>query len=191
MMWPGSRTVRLSGDRLQPWRPFVLCVACVSDQCRPGSTALHHTIYTRAWDGLSASRLDDLARQYLLRYFAWQSIMFVPCSSLSLLMAAAVASLPSMVIFSGMPWWRSAFFRNRSAASLSRCSVSRRSIMWLFLSTVSAAERGATLAGMDRVARLAFGECLREPCARLYIRGGSTWQTAVASLGEYSWVQWA
>src|SRR5262249_28837180 len=54
-----------------------------------------------------------------------------------------------------------------------------------------AAERGVTLAGMDRVAWLAFGERRREPCARLYVRGGSTWQTAVASRGEYSWVQWA
>src|SRR5262250_2818546 len=43
-------------------------------------------------------------------------------------MAASLASLPSIVIVSGSPCRRIAFFRNRSAASLSRCSVSRKSI---------------------------------------------------------------
>src|SRR5262249_3285898 len=43
-------------------------------------------------------------------------------------MAASWAALPSMVIFSGTPWRRVAFFRKRGAASSSRCSVCRKSI---------------------------------------------------------------
>src|SRR5215813_12859341 len=50
-------------------------------------------------------------------------------------MAASLASLPSMVIVSGSPLRRMAFFRNRSAASLSRYSVRRKSIVWPCLST--------------------------------------------------------
>src|SRR5206468_8654558 len=59
----------------------------------------------------------------------------VPCSALSLLMAASLAALPSMVIFSGTPWRRIAFVRNRLAACSSRASVRRKSIVWPVLST--------------------------------------------------------
>jgi len=39
-----------------------------------------------------------------------------------------IGSLPSMVIVSGRPFRRMTFFRNRKAASVSRCSVSRKSM---------------------------------------------------------------
>jgi site-specific DNA recombinase len=42
---------------------------------------------------------------------------WVPCSLLSRLMAASLASLPSMVIVSGTPFRQMAFLRNRHAAS--------------------------------------------------------------------------
>src|SRR5882724_956196 len=42
---------------------------------------------------------------------------------------------PWMVILSGTPWRWIAFLRKRSAASVSRCSVSRKSIVWPYLST--------------------------------------------------------
>ena len=41
----------------------------------------------------------------------------------------SLAALPSMVICSGAPWRRIAFFSNRRAASSSRCSVSRTSMV--------------------------------------------------------------
>src|SRR5882724_8664267 len=45
-------------------------------------------------------------------------------------MAASLAALPSMVIFSGTPWRRIAFVRNRLAACLSRSSVRRKSRLY-------------------------------------------------------------
>ena len=59
----------------------------------------------------------------------------VPCSALSLLIAAAWASLPSMVLCSGTPCRWMACVRNRSAASVSRCSVCRNAMVWPCVST--------------------------------------------------------
>src|SRR5258706_1643617 len=50
-------------------------------------------------------------------------------------MAASLAALPSMVIFSGTPWRWIALVRNRLAACSSRCSVRRKSMVWPVLST--------------------------------------------------------
>jgi hypothetical protein len=41
--------------------------------------------------------------------------------------AAALASLPSIVLISGVPWRRMAWVRKRVAARSSRCAVSRKS----------------------------------------------------------------
>ena len=62
----------------------------------------------------------------------------VPCSSLSLVMAAAWAALPSRVLVSGTPWRRIAFVKNRLAACSSPCAVSRTSMRWPVLSTARA-----------------------------------------------------
>src|SRR4029453_11653130 len=50
-------------------------------------------------------------------------------------MAASLAALPSIVIFSGTPCRRIALVRKRLAACSSRCSVSRKSIVCPVLST--------------------------------------------------------
>src|SRR6266699_3349550 len=49
-------------------------------------------------------------------------------------MAASLAALPSIVIVSGTSWRRIAFFRKRSAAASSRCSVKRKSMVCPVLS---------------------------------------------------------
>ena len=46
---------------------------------------------------------------------------------------------------------------------------------------------GSYIGHVGRIARLALVECLREPRARLFARGGSTWKTAASSLEEHSW----
>src|SRR6266487_552971 len=56
-------------------------------------------------------------------------------------MAASLAALPSMVIFSGTPWRRIALVRKRLAACSSRSCVRRKSIVCPILSTARERER--------------------------------------------------
>src|ERR1700694_862774 len=71
----------------------------------------------------------------LFRYFTWRSSMLPSLSVLYSSIAAMLAPLLSMVIFSGVPHWSMALRRKRAAALRSRLAVRRKSTVCPALST--------------------------------------------------------